>query len=204
MANEISTNRMVQRIAWDVVETFIRDWQAAPFTWCTEADVQAELVTRLRNIYSWMGLGTVEGRYEMKLPEGWVSAEQKWNRVASQPRVLIGDRKLAPDVVVYADLPKSERRAAPAEAEWPILWACELKFPWLKDKSRVASDEQKLEVLAKHATGFEGCCIEFALREPDADDGFEYKDGLAWKPVGDRVWTYRARLPMRRDGETES
>ena len=114
------------QLAWDVVNQFTIDWQASPFAWEREVDVQAELFNRLRLIMKYTGR-------EM------VSINPPIVRVTQEPTI----KYQYSDGKEYPCYPDILIRNAP-DSEFKNSWACELKF----DNSRGKDwDIEKLQYL---------------------------------------------------------
>ncbi len=66
--------------AWKVLSAVFAQWYREPYRWTYEADLQAEIGGRLNQVFSFQGLGTVEGDY--KWAASGFDREQTWSRVS--------------------------------------------------------------------------------------------------------------------------
>ena len=111
-------------LAWHVTEAFVADWQREPFLWDRERDIQVALASRLSTVLLSLGKGTVEGEYTGTGFKGI----QTYSRISCEPPLRISVRGKTricyPDVVLWDDL--SDPHKPPAD--WPALWACEIKY----------------------------------------------------------------------------
>ncbi len=182
--------------AWDVVETFLADWQSDPYRWSMEADVQAELASRLESVYRLTGFGRVEGRYKHAVPG--FEDRQCWSRVACEPVIWLrrgtGRRsRYHPDLVVWADLTDPDH---PPDAwsyrdqryrNWPIEWLCEIKSDSVESTER---DEKKALELVK--SGEARWAMSLELKRSRVRSG----PAVSWESRNRaRFWKCRARLP---------
>ena len=188
-------------IAWDIVEQLGRDWQRDPLRYWTEKDVQTDLATRLRSAYDLIGRGSLRGVYEEY--RDVLGANQRWSRVSCEPSVYFaeaGEAACRPDIVVWDDIDDPEDPPdAASRANWPILWACEIKYvlcqrlgrklispaevrKWQVDQeTRGEWDVQKLQRLADDGTLRYGCALIICLSHSDeSDESGESKEGIHW------------------------
>ncbi len=178
-------------VAWKVVEQFGAEWRENPFRWERERDLQVALASRLDTALRLLGRGTVEARYP------GAPARRKYNRVGCEPRVYLPKQEsyCFPDIVIFKDLDEKDIDNPPDRADswrgnWPMHWACELKFDDMKDGR--AADEAKLRRLID-AGDLDYACV-FDVRRSDGE--------TSWTPVeqGLPVWRFSLRIPPLRAG----
>jgi len=119
------------QIAFDVISQVLSEAQANPARWLRERDFQAEIGSRLNQVYKFIGCGTIFGNYNWHvLEKNGLSAKQRWDRVSYEPLVKYRyqpdgkEYSAYPDVVVWGD---KERSSADAWPKWAIDFALELK-----------------------------------------------------------------------------
>ena len=155
--------------AWYVVENLIQDWQKQPYRWDKEIDIHTELAGRLSNLCELVGRGVVEGTYKDVIP-GF--EPQLWSRVACEPYVsYMYENKLCrchPDIVIWDDLANPE--SPPEEANWPILWACEIKYT---NKEPGDWDLEKLQYLVRQNHIKHGCWLRFHKSRATSGNGIK-------------------------------
>ena len=150
------SSRLIE-VAWDVLETLLREWQRQPFFCDREIDVQAALAARRSAAFSLLGKGTVTGVYE-GAPPGYRQLQQ-YSRVAcepplSLPRPYAPLAKCLPDIVIWKDVEDPMR--PPHPYSWPLLWACELKYGAGK---LTDWDESKMKALLAAGSVDEACVV---------------------------------------------
>lgn len=181
------------QMAWGVVEKFVKDWQAQPYRWDQEIDVQAEISSRLSTAYGIIGKDTVEGNYKGAVPG--FEHDQTWNRVCCEQKVNYEDENgkrhhCFPDIIVWDDIDDPD---SPPD-NWPVLWACEIKvnFGGEKGPDQVSWDIEKLTYLVERGIVQYACWLNL-LRERDKSG-----DGVSWRKTikkDKRLWECTARLP---------
>jgi hypothetical protein len=179
-------------IAWHVLDRFLLDWQAEPFRWDREIDVQVEVASRLSLVFRYIGTDTLVATY----PNIAAKQEQRWSRVSCEPRLTYtySDGKqyrCHPDIVIWDDIKNpSEPPDATGERNWPMLWACEIKYGQQKPMDW---DIEKLRYLMALPDGgiLHGCWLRM-LRTP-AKSG----SGIVCQrdQVDGRLWVYDVMLP---------
>lgn len=177
-------------LAWDVVNTTLRDWQNEPYRWFSERDIQLEIASRLKTAFKLTGKDSLDGNLHWAHPDHGI--RQQWARIACEPYVsyTYSDGKTYrchPDIVIWDDLPSADW--TPGEGEnWPILWVCELKLTVRPSKW----DLEKLKYLVEQDHVKYGCWIKIR-RETTQSGG-----GINWKShgPGNRLWECDARFPQ--------
>jgi len=178
-------------VAWKVVEQFGAEWRSQPYRWERERDLQVALASRLDSALRVIGYATVAARYP-GAPE-----RRHYNRVGCEPRVHLSGRDAYcfPDIVLFKDLPEKDIDDPPDacnswRGNWPMHWACELKFDDAKKLGAV--DEEKLRRLIKDGDLDFGCILD--VRREDGD--------TSWKAVetGNSLWRFSLRVPPLRTG----
>jgi hypothetical protein len=178
-------NRAVT-VAYDVIWQLALEWQREPYHWEAEADIQAELATRLRQIYQWMGIGQVT-ELDPKARDP-IDRECRTSRVSCSPAIdLDRSGKLGyckPDVVVWGE-------HDPDAWAWPILWACEIKYCTSRKSD---ADIEKLKRLIKSGRIEAGCAFEVKYVRGN-------KSGIDWDTsgLGQKLWRCQLTLPARKD-----
>ena len=115
------------QIAWDTINQFISDWQKQPYRWGVEKNTQAEIYSRLSNVYSLIGKGTITGNY--KGAGRGFGCNQAWNRVSCEEKISYKykDGKkyhCFPDLILWDEIKNPD---SPPDENWPMLWMCEIK-----------------------------------------------------------------------------
>lgn len=178
---------LLVNVAWRATEQLVVEWQAKPYKWEREADLQAELVGRLRQVFGILGDQEILGNYGDALP-GY-EKRQWWSRVAAEPHVPLkvhGQmRRCHPDVVIWDDIPESN---SPPE-EWPILWACEIKYGFHTPSS---GDMDKLQMLIEQEKARFGCWLDVRFARPKGHES------LTWhrSDLDARLWRCVAYIPQ--------
>lgn len=181
-------------VAWKVLDRFLLDWQTEPYKWSREVNFQAEIATRLRNVYELMDCNTLIGNYG-EVPLG-LAKDQRWSRVYCEPKIWYTYKDAQryfcyPDVVVHDDIPNPH---APPDRQnktnWPLLWACELKV-WADDTKDENWDTEKMSYLIKNSETQYACWVNIRLERAASGNGIEWK-----QPEGlEGVWVCDAKLP---------
>lgn len=124
--------------AWAVVTQLVKDWQKNPSMLWTEHDIQAELYSRLKNTLVNLGAFYVKDRPNEKTIEK--KSEHLRPRLNCEYSIFYdseGKRStIKPDIVLWDDLDSTkypnidDRYSAIKNGKdnWPILWACEIKY----------------------------------------------------------------------------
>jgi hypothetical protein len=167
------------QLAWDTVEKLVTDWTKNPHYWELEIDIQSELRSRLSMIYSLTGYGEVEYKEEEKTE----LRTFRYSRVACEPSIkyVYSDGKeyyAKPDVVVFDKIPDPFKKPD----NWPILWACEIKY---KSSEKPEWDAEKLGYLLDKQQVQYGCCLTFridkSLKEPSVSWEKDLHGTQLWK-----------------------
>ena len=182
---------MVQT-AWDAVHSMIEQWQHNPYQWSKERDVQVELASRLKKVYELTGYSSILGNYP-KAIRGFEN-NQLWARVSCEPSISYiykdGKKyKCYPDVVIWDDI-KNPNSPPDSEGDknWPILWACEIKY----DTSTNSSwDLEKMSYLVDQKIVKFGCWLKIESRRTKKGDGINWEN----KKSGARLWVCQVNLP---------
>lgn len=188
------SSEAIAALAWDIVETFLHDWQKEPYRWNQEIDVQVEIAGRLSTALKVIGKDTVKGNYHDAV--SGFEGRQVWNRVCCEPKLWLGPGEYCfPDVVVWDDIqnPDQPPDAIPGR-NWPAIWLCEIKLDW-SDTSRW--DKEKLEQLISKDIARSAVGLELFRRraEPGAD-------GLSWSLSSSRLRFCKAKLPTSNESKT--
>ena len=178
--------------AWYVIEAFIADWQREPYLWAREIDAQAEIASRLMNIYKLVGSDTLLGNYK-GAPEGF-EHNQRWSRVTCEPYVYYtySDGKqyrCHPDIIVWDEI--NDPNSPPDQCEgknWPILWACEIKYDVADPDTW---DIKKLRYLIQQDHIKFGCWLKFKRMHATTGNGIKWDKDQA----GARLWECNVSLP---------
>jgi hypothetical protein len=188
----MSPNTRILKLVWKTVEGFIDDWQKTPTLWYSEADVQAELATRLSRRLEKRGLGQLEANYPEYERKG-LPHRQYWSRVSCCAPVRHGGTKrkphrFLPDIAVSKDPPNPN---SPPDrngvANWPAIWVCEIKSNSVQS---IASDRAKVRRMIDGGVADAGMCMELMLCRARVD----LRPG--WQETGSRRYReYRGRLP---------
>lgn len=177
-------------VARKTVEKLVDDWKETPYKWNRERDIQVELSSRLNQMFSIIGKDTLEGRYD-SVKSGYKD-RQHWARVCCEPHlkyIYKNGKKYScyPDVVIWDDIPDPE---SPPD-DWPILWACEIKYT----SSRPSSwDIEKLEYLIKQKRIKFGCWLTLRFETSEQRNSSDWKRNK----LGPKLWTCEAYLPIRK------
>jgi len=179
---------------WNVVERFLLDWQRQPYRWEHEIDVNAEIFSRLSTIYRLIGKDTIVGNY----PNAVLGFEhkQEWSRAACQPCVsyTYSDKSKChcyPDIVIWDDIEDPNSPPDLHGDNWPILWACEIKYG---QQTPSDWDLKKLRYLISQKHIKYGCWLKMSLVRAD------YGSGLEWDRDQEeaKLWICEARLPSQK------
>lgn len=174
--------------AWYVVEQLARDWQADPYRWDREIDFQAELFSRLSQVYRLVGVGTVKAIYKKETDP--LEREPQYSRVACEPWIDYRSKgrkyRAYPDIVVWDDIPDPTK----PPPIWPVLWACEIKYG-SSSKDGAGPDLEKLGYLIRQRRIQYGCWLRLFFKR--AREG----DGLFWNKhaIGQKLWICDAYFP---------
>jgi hypothetical protein len=138
----------------------LKEWQQQPFRWGREVEFQAELGTRLSQVFTLQGQGLIEGYYGHGFKH--FHQLQSFGRIGFEPLLHYLDdeqkrRSCHPDIVLWGD--RADGRPADEEPNepWPILWACEIKF-WSSDKG--GWDLEKLKRLLRDRRIQSACFVD--------------------------------------------
>jgi len=172
-----------------IIEQFLIEWQKRPRFWYTEADVQAELFIRLRNFFGLQGMNSVFAEYPEETKG--LTGLQEWARVTCEPTLYYTfedeeNCECRPDLVIWEDA-DSDSPPDAVEGNWPILWACEIKY---RDYNLGSWDQDKLRHLINQKIVNHGCWL--ALSAVPADSG----KGIRWEKDKKcaKIWTCYANL----------
>ena len=178
--------------AWRTLGAVLSDWQQNPYMWSRERDIQLELASRLTTAYKQMGCNSIEGR--LPWAEKDAAGSQSWPRVACEPYMQYrhSDKKLYrchPDVVIWDEPPNKNWTPNWKEEEnWPVLWACELKYGTKKHSNW---DQEKLTYLVEQEHIRFGCWVKISHRRAKSGRGWNVSQGN----VGKRLWIYEIEIP---------
>ncbi len=137
----MATYPKLVQVAWDVIEKFIKDWQAEPYKYLNELSFQAELYSRIKTVIDLTGYDTLEGKYTKDIVKGYED-KQQWSRVVCETAMYYkwSDRKyykFFPDIIIKDDIKDIEN---PPDAidyvNWPALLTCEIKAAARENKER--------------------------------------------------------------------
>lgn len=172
--------KLVQ-IAWDVIETFIKDWQNDPYRYLNEISFQVEIYKRLNTVLELCGYGVIKGNYKKGILESY-KGMQNWSRVVCEPPYCYKwkDGKyynFYPDIVIYDDIPNPDNPPDIARYKnWPALLICEIKVD-AKDDDKNNRDLEKLKILLKNKEEvLYGCWLNFRFKESSEKQTFEWKN----------------------------
>lgn len=176
------------QIAWQTVEQLVREWGTQPYFWEKEADIQSELRSRLQSIYALLGHGEVIATDPD--PEDAVrKLTYRYSRVCCEPSIKYkySDRKFyyaRPDIIIWDDLldPASEPE------DWPILWACEIKYV---NATASEWDVEKLGYLIDQGKIKFGCWLTFGLLDKLVEPDIEWDQ----RTHGMKLWVCKASAP---------
>ena len=188
------------QISWYVVEKFLVDWQRDPYRWYQEIDIQTELSERLKTIYRLIGEDIVTMKCQWKV-EGMAEI-QGFSRVTCEPSVRYTDEKggiawCCPDIVIWDDASNIEDYPHGIGSDWPILWACEIKYPPKKEENW---DQEKLRYMVSQNRAKFGCWLKVYLERVERGNGIEWDRD---KEEG-RIWIGEARLPSNKKYKKQS
>jgi len=172
-------------VAWDVVIGFLRDWHAEPYRWAQEIDVQVEIAGRLSTALRLLGRDIVVANYRTGAVQGF-ETNQRWSRLTCEPaiRYTYTDGRTytcKPDIVMWDDIPDANNPPDEHGGNFPILWACEVKY---KCQEPSDWDLQKLRFLVRDGTMRFGCWIRMERARAVGGSGIDWKrdleDGRVW------------------------
>lgn len=168
-----------------VVERLVLDWQLEPDRWERERDVQVELCSRLNQLYRILGSDTVSATENGKM--------FNYNRAACEPCVeyTYRDKKkylCYPDVVIWDELLNSKDTQVSFE-NWPILWACEIKYTFSEPDNW---DVEKLEYLIQQTKVEFGCWLMLIKKEAKGHASIVWQKDKA----NGKLWACKAYLPI--------
>jgi hypothetical protein len=176
------------QIAWHAVEQLANEWGARPYFWEREVDIQSELRSRLQTIYSLLGYGEVITTEPDPKDRGRVFT-YRYARACCEPSIKYeySDKKVyraKPDIVVWDDLPNP----AQEPDDWPILWACEIKY---MNKDPSEWDVEKLGYLIDQERIKFGCWLTL-----DCNDSLS-KPEINWdqRAHGAKLWVLTVMAP---------
>jgi len=157
-------NKLIE-IIYETVEKFIGDWRNSPYEWETEIDIQCEIANRLRQLIKSWGLLILKASYDY-IRNG---RQQEYSRVCCEPGTNYNDSNrdgsrndCKPDIVVYDDIddPDNPPDLTP-ERNWPMLWACEIKYQTEDNCVSQNWDIEKMKYLLKQDETKYACCLYF-------------------------------------------
>ncbi len=178
--------------AWYAVNSMIELWQNNPYHWANERDIQVELASRLKKIYELTGYSSMLGNYPDAI-KGY-EGNQQWSRVSCEPSISYtykdGKRyKCYPDVVVWEDIKNPN---SPPDIDennnWPILWACEIKYD---SSSKSSWDLEKMTYLVDQKILKYGCWLRIESKRVKRGSGIRWEN----KKAGARLWVCHVNLP---------
>lgn len=162
----------IVRTAGCVLDKFVSDWRDDFFCWYREADVQAELATRLRRALRVIDDDRVEANYRYyQSKKRRIPTPHIWSRVECGAPVRYGGsltrpKLFRPDLILWADLtdknhPPDERGAGIGRP----VWVCELKC---NSSGSINEDIDKVTSMIKHHPPLSqyGACMELMLARP--------------------------------------
>jgi hypothetical protein len=163
-----------------IVDQFLCDWQRDPYRWDYERDVL-------------IGQDALEGYYPAYVIPGY-DVPQRWARVAGEATIPYRYRDgttylCRPDIVMWDAIPDPYN--PPPEEQWPILWACEIKY---HAEEPGEWDVEKLDYLITQGKVQYGCWL--TMLRSVALTG----KGITWQPAAQNahIWLCKAQLPARR------
>ena len=173
---------------------FLKDWQSNPYAWSYEIDIEAELASRLRTVYQFVGRNCVRANYDNALPG--FEGRQAWGRVCCQHPVRYQwqgtkARPCRPDIVVLADIPDPNSPPdAREEGTFPLLWVCEIKLnrPGGDDGSE-DWDIAKMRALLEQGRAQYACWLTMYVRRAVSGTG------IRWDQREEKLWQCTAELP---------
>ncbi len=138
-------------IAEKAIKSFEEEWQDKPYRWMYEIDIQIGLFNEIQK-----NLKKEDRKIKARLKHRQENRELKvFSRVTCEPYVKIPDYKRAihPDIVIWGDQPEKLEDCYINYGDWPILWACEIKYLYEKsekDTEEVTkNDRKRLRALLK-------------------------------------------------------
>lgn len=163
----MSTYPHMVNVAWDTVTAFLCDWQREPYRWSKEIDVQVAITSRLSQALRAMGRDTVVANYRSAI-EGF-HGNQRWSRVCCEPLVRYRfsdgkDYKCYPDIVMLGDAKNPDRPPEEDRGNFPILWACEIKYQGEDDQRGTKTSCDFLSSKAQSDSGVGSAWILPALQ----------------------------------------
>lgn len=173
-------------LVWRVLQRFAHDWELEPDRWERERDIQMALASRLDAAMRVIGEDVVVGTYAKK---------HRMSRVCCEPRLYFAKKKLKycfPDIVLWDELKPPYDPPdwdAAWRANWPVLWACEIK---VNDRDTgPSSDEEKLVSLVGSGDVAYGCVLDIRRK----------KGVTKWtaKLAKGQLWRVDLRLPSAGD-----
>ncbi|MGB9235814.1 MAG: hypothetical protein WCC04_15500 [Terriglobales bacterium] len=187
----MSTYPHMVNVAWDTVTAFLCDWQREPYRWSKEIDVQVAITSRLSQALRAMGRDTVVANYRSAI-EGF-HGNQRWSRVCCEPLVRYRfsdgkDYKCYPDIVMLGDAKNPDRPPEEDRGNFPILWACEIKY---QGGRRPTWDQDKLRFLVKQGAIRFGCWVCMDPSRASAGNGVKWQRDIE----DGHVWICNAQLP---------
>jgi len=192
----INSNKLIDNI-YEVVDTFIHDWQNSPYEWNTEIELQAEIYGRIVNMLR--DFLIQKAKYKVK-DERFLDM-QKYRRVSCEPATNYRDKNGVllygfPDIVVYDDFPNPESPPdfSSREKNWPMLWVCEIKyqneFYGGCSTGQKKWDIEKMQYLMEYNEGKTryACCLDFDRTIPNTMDSLKISEK-------GNIRNYRIMLP---------
>lgn len=178
-------------MAWEVIDDFVKEWQANPFLCEWEADYQVAIASRLISALKRVNEDVVLGNYPTSLEE--YSHLQRWCRVSCEPmvsRLLNGTkRRIHPDIVMWDSISNPD---APPDV-WPMLFACEIK---VNSEGGLKNDIDRLKALVSAGHLEYGCVINFSRKHAEhSGHNMACKIRKLCKS-SNRLWEYRIRVPL--------
>lgn len=121
------------------------------------------------------------------------TTEEPWSvsRVTCEPYVKIGQDYAHPDVVVWGD---GAQCTAINSGEFPILWACEVKYKSSVGELDNSNDLTRMRQLVESDWGHYACCLEILDLSLDNKD-HKVLDDMSWEETsrgGLLVWRLSA------------
>jgi hypothetical protein len=180
------------QIIWDILNKFVNDWQKEPYKWCSEIDVQAEIVGRINSTYRNIGKDTVVGNYKDALPG--FTQNQIWSRACCEPLITYTYKdknkyNCHPDIVVWDDI--DDPNSPPGsndDSNWPILWVCEIKFD---NKDVEGWDVEKMSYLIKQGDAKFACWLNVELKRDNNGLGVDWQNPLQ----NQKLWILNVKIP---------
>lgn len=186
----MSTYPYMVDIAWDVVKGVLAEWQREPYRWEKEIDVQVEVASRLLAALRAMGRDTLLANYPNAI--AGFEGNQIWSRICCEPALQYAWTDgtswcCRPDVVMWDEADPNDPPDAKG-GNWPVLWACEIKYMHPRDSGW---DLDKLRILVRQGKVRYGCWLN--MDRARAGTG----DGLVWTRDEEdgRIWICDAKLP---------